>query len=274
MNEIPKRVLTALICVALSLIFKGYNIYTLSFYYTTIVVMCLFEYHYKINSTRKKITILLSTIIYCIMVGNLLDIIDKRYISITLPVMMSLFSVELFSGKENPMLSIGTDLIGIVWICMPLFLCNLLSYPYSETVGGRVHDPRIVYGVMIFVFSTDVGAYFFGRFLGKHKLCPSISPKKTWEGSIGGGITSTVVYYCIKGYFTILTDDAWFVIMIIAVVAGSIGDLIESMFKRDLGIKDMGTILGNHGGTLDRVDSLLYAVPFIYSYLVVTGNFN
>ncbi len=269
MHEIPKRLLTALFCVVYSLLLKRYNIYTLCIYYTTGAVLCLYEYHYKMDSTRKKITIILSLIIYLMGIGYILDCVDTKYLSLILPIIMSLFSIELFSGKKNPMLSIGTDLIGIVWICVPILLCILMSYPYSET--GRYHDPRIVYGIMIFVFMNDGGAYFVGNAFGKTKLFPSISPKKTWEGSIGGAITSAMCYFPISTYLDILKPNQWFVVMVMSILFGSIGDLIESMFKRDLKIKDTGTVLPGHGGILDRIDSLLYCVPFIYTYLVIIG---
>ena len=221
------------------------------------------------DSTRKKITIILSSLIYLIVIGYVLDWIDTKYLSLILPIIMSLFSIELFSGKENPMLSIGTDLIGIVWICVPSLLCILISYPYSKT--GRYHDPRIVYGIMIFVFMSDSGAYFTGKAFGQTKLFPSISPKKTWEGSIGGAIVSAMCYFPISAYLDILKPNEWLVVMIMAILLGSIGDLIESMFKRDLKIKDTGTVLPGHGGILDRIDGLLYCVPFIYTYLVIIG---
>ncbi len=273
MNEIFKRFLTSIFCIVYSLILKSYNIYTVSLYYFILTIICLFEYHYKINSTRKKITILLSAIIYCILIHSVLNGINKNYITIILPITMSLFSIELFYGEMNPMLSIGTDLIGIVWICVPMVLCTLLCYPYDESLGYRIHDPRLMYSIMLLVFFNDTGAYFFGKYFGKHKLYSAISPKKTWEGSIGGGITSTCVYFIVKDQYTFLSYKSWFVILIISVICGSIGDLIESMFKRDLQIKDTGTILPGMGGCLDRLDSLLYSIPIIYFYLVATGNF-
>lgn len=238
-----------------------YSIYSTALYYTILTIICLYEYHYQIETTRKKITILLSLIIYFIILLWILDIISIRRLSLVLPIIMSLFSIELFSGKNNPMLSIGTDLIGLVWICLPLLLTVALSYQ------NKIHDHSIVSGIMTFVFMGDTGAYFGGKYFGKTKLYPSISPKKTWEG-LGFGVVSSICAYPIVSSFVSLDFNKLFGTMIICIVTGVIGDLIESMFKRDLRIKDTGNTLGNHGGCLDRLDSVLYAVPFVYAYLV------
>jgi len=175
---------------------------------------------------------------------------------------MSLFGIELFFGEGKPMLNIGTDLIGIVWICAPLTSCILLSQ-----ISGT-YDPRIVYGIMIFVFVNDAGAYFVGKRFGKTKLFPSISPNKTWEGTIGGVIISLLCYPFVMEMGHISRFD-WCVIAGISIIFGSIGDLIESMFKRDLKIKDTGNILPGHGGVNDRIDSLLFTVPLVYWYLTL-----
>jgi phosphatidate cytidylyltransferase len=221
------------------------------------------------DSTRKKITIILSLVVYGLTIGYVLELVNIRHLSLSLPVIMSLFSIELFSGKENPMLSIGTDLIGIVWICIPLLLSIMLSYPVNLS-GEKHHDPTLIIGVMIFVFFNDSGAYFAGKYFGTHKLFPTISPKKTWEGSIGGALSSLGGYYFVKYLYSDIPSKTWFFIFLICVICGSIGDLIESMFKRDLKIKDTGSILPGHGGVLDRLDGILYSVPFVWSYLVFT----
>ncbi len=269
MNEVPKRLLTALFCIIYTFGMNHYNIYTTALYYLVLTIICLFEYHYKIDSTRKKITILLSSIVYFLSIGYITGDVEIKYLSFSLPIVMSLFSIELFSGKENPMLSIGTDLIGIIWICLPMILAIVISYPYGGD-GLRYHDPRLMYGIMTFVFMSDAGAFFGGRLCGRTKLFPRISPKKTWEGAISGAIISCCSYYIIST-IDLLSKREWVVVMIISIITGLIGDLIESMFKRDLHIKDSGNILPGHGGALDRIDGILYSIPFVYSYLVYIG---
>ena len=263
MNDVLTRFITAMVCIVISLSCLLYNIYTLSIYFTTITLICLFEYHYKIDSNRKKITILLSGVIYLIPTLVILEIMNAKYLNFILPLIMSLFSIELFLGQKNPMLSIGTDLIGIVWICVPMFLSIFLSYKNGS------YDPRLIIGIMNLVFFGDTGAYFFGKYLGSTKLYPSISPKKTWEGVLGGALVTMIIRYPITYYFTFLDRIDWLIITLICIICGVVGDLIESMFKRDLKVKDTGNILPGHGGITDRVDSLLYAVPFVYSYLEI-----
>lgn len=260
MNEVKNRFFVALFCIVYTLGMNWYSIYSTALYYIILTTICLYEYHYQIETTRKKITILLSLAIYLICIGYVLDLVDIKRISIVLPIIMSLFSIELFSGKNNPMLSIGTDLIGLVWICLPFLLTVALSYQ------NEIHDHSIVSGIMTFVFMTDTGAYFGGKYFGKTKLCPTISPKKTWEG-LGFGVLTSICSYPIVYSFTNLGFNKLVGVMIISIISGIIGDLVESMFKRDLKIKDTSNTLGSHGGCLDRLDSLLYAVPFVYAYL-------
>lgn len=257
-------------CIAYTLLMTGSSIYTLSIYYLSLAITCLYEYNYQKNWYKKYLTIVYSLAVYLLVNSYILDMIDRTYLTLILPLSMSLFTIELFVGKGNPMLNIGTDLIGLVWICLPLLLTIALSYTTNGN-GIKTHDSRIVYGIMIYVFVSDGGAYFAGKYLGSHKLFPSISPKKTWEGLIGGGITSLICYYPITTYIGVLDNNTWLVVGIMSVMLGAIGDLIESMFKRELKVKDAGSILPGHGGVLDRIDGLLYSVPFIYSYLVLSG---
>jgi phosphatidate cytidylyltransferase len=271
MGEVTTRFFTAMFCIGSTLFCNWFNIYTTWLYYLVLTTICLFEYHYQIDSTRKKITIILSLIIYILFTSYSINLITINYLILSLPIMMSLFSIELFSNSVNPMLSLGTDLIGLVWLVIPMILMVIMSYPITTT-GENYHTPQIIYGVMFFVFLSDTGAYFAGRYFAgryfqKHYLYPSISPKKTWEGTIGGIILSYLSLYPIQIYFTLLDSTTWLHIYIISTACGPIGDLIESMFKRDLKIKDIGTILPGHGGINDRIDSLLYTVPFVYTYL-------
>jgi phosphatidate cytidylyltransferase len=123
------------------------------------------------------------------------------------------------------------------------------------------------------LWTSDTGAYLAGRSFGKTKLFERISPKKTWEGSIGGVILSLVVAYGISnllGFDDVTTFD-WMVIALLVVIFGTFGDLFESLLKRNLHIKDSGTILPGHGGVLDRFDGLFLAIPAVFFYLLYTN---
>jgi phosphatidate cytidylyltransferase len=128
-------------------------------------------------------------------------------------------------------------------------------------------------GFFLLLWTSDTGAYLAGKSFGKTKLFERISPKKTWEGSIGGTILSLAVAYGISnvlGFDDVTTFD-WMVIAVLVVIFGTFGDLFESLLKRNLHIKDSGTILPGHGGVLDRFDGLFLAIPAVFFYLLFTN---
>ena len=123
----------------------------------------------------------------------------------------------------------------------------------------------------LLLWSNDTAAYLVGGRFGKHPLFRRISPGKTWEGSIGGAAAAVAMGYVLSVYFTIFTTVEWEALSLIIVITGTYGDLVKSMLKRSLGIKDSGTLLPGHGGMLDRFDSLLGSAPFVYCYLILLG---
>ncbi len=131
---------------------------------------------------------------------------------------------------------------------------------------GRYH-PLIVIGILLLTWASDTGGYFAGTAFGKTKLFQSISPKKSWEGLIGGAILTLVIAYLISLFADFLPLWKWMVMGVITVVAGTYGDLVESLFKRSIKIKDSGQTLPGHGGFLDRFDALLLSLPFIAAFL-------
>ena len=159
-------------------------------------------------------------------------------------------------------------------------LINILAFQQNEA-GQTTFDFLLPLSVFIFLWTNDTGAYVSGSLFGRHKLFPRISPGKSWEGSIGGGILVLVVAGFI-GYFAnmgatphILDIPAWTGLGLVVVIFGTWGDLVESLFKRTLGIKDSGKILPGHGGMLDRFDSSLMAIPaavvYLYTLTLIQG---
>lgn len=265
MNETLKRFYTSVVTITFSLVMLYYNIYSMCLYFSLITFFCLHEYHTHLNNhSHNSHHLFISILIYLGVLSSILNILPYKYLILIVPTLMSLFSIELFTGR-NGWNNIGTMLIGMLWICAPMIMTILLSL-HSEKYN---YDPKLVIGIMLLVFFNDAGGYFVGRTLGNHKLFPLISPKKTWEGSIGGAVFSTIVYFPIRYYYTFITYENWTVILIFSIVFGSIGDLIESMFKRSLNIKDTGNVLPGMGGVLDRMDSFLYTIPFVYTYLIM-----
>jgi phosphatidate cytidylyltransferase len=149
---------------------------------------------------------------------------------------------------------------------------------FINTPSGVTYYYWYALSLFIFLWASDTGAYLFGTWLGKHRLFPRISPKKSWEGSIGGGITAIVASQVIA-YFIPFADSItpmmshilWAGLAILVVIMGTWGDLVESLFKRKVGIKDSGSILPGHGGMLDRFDSSLLAIPaaVVYIYTIM-----
>lgn len=159
-------------------------------------------------------------------------------------------------------------MLGQMYVALPFALLPALVF-----VGDPAHPMEIHYrwifplSVFIFLWTSDTGAYCFGSLFGKHRLFERISPKKSWEGSIGGAFTSLLAAYIISLWDSSLTLPQWLGFSLVVVIFGTWGDLVESLLKRQLGLKDSGNILPGHGGLLDRFDSSLLAIPASLVYL-------
>lgn len=183
-----------------------------------------------------------------------------------------LFVSELYTRAVNPIDNWAYTMLSQMYIALPLSMINVLAF---QTADGMVMYNRLLpLSIFIFLWTNDSGAYCCGSLLGKHKLFPRVSPGKSWEGSVGGGILVLVVAAAIAVFGS--GEDSgtsmvellrWMGLGLVVVVFGTLGDLVESLFKRTIGIKDSGNILPGHGGMLDRFDSTLMAVPAAVVYL-------
>lgn len=179
-----------------------------------------------------------------------------------LPIMFAaVFIDELFKQSASPITNIAFTYLGIIYIVVPFTFFHALAY-----VDGsfNFHYPL---AFLLMLWSNDTGAYLAGRQFGKTKLFERHSPKKTWEGFIGGLITSIVAAIIISHFYTGLPWKQWVSVAILISCFGTLGDLVESMFKRSIHVKDSGGLLPGHGGLLDRFDGLLLAAPVVYTYL-------
>ena len=172
-----------------------------------------------------------------------------------------IFIFELFRKKENPLKNIAFTFLGIIYVAFPLSLLN-----YINILSGK-YNYQLLFGIFFILWCNDAGAYIVGSLIGKHKLFPRVSPGKSWEGSIGGALISYGIIFIISGWYTSITFMNWLAIATILIIIGTLGDLVESLFKRSVNVKDSGSLLPGHGGILDRFDSLLMSVPFIFAYL-------
>ena len=184
-----------------------------------------------------------------------------------------LMVAELYLKNEDPIHSWAYTMMAQIYIALPFSLLNTLAFHLAPQ-GYVAYDALLPLSVFVFLWMNDTGAYLCGSLLGKHKLFPRISPGKSWEGSIGGGIlviaVAELVWYLADQYQLNqlgLSAVEWAGLGLTVVIFGTWGDLVESLFKRTLGIKDSGNILPGHGGMLDRFDSSLLAIPAAVVYL-------
>ncbi|KIO44163.1 phosphatidate cytidylyltransferase [Sanguibacteroides justesenii] len=169
---------------------------------------------------------------------------------------------ELYRKQGNGFQNIAFSYYALLYISLPFTL--LIYLPYM-TSGQWM--PEIIFFPFLLVWINDTFAYLFGSQFGKHKLFPRISPKKSWEGAIGGGVTTILAALCIAPHIEGYTIIDTAIIACIVVVFGIYGDLLESLFKRSIEIKDSGNILPGHGGILDRFDAIIFAIPAIFVYM-------
>ncbi len=164
----------------------------------------------------------------------------------------------LFSGKQKLRNSLLKFVIGLFYIGGGCIFLTMI--PYKNDVFAKY----LIIGIFILIWVNDSFAYLVGKTVGKHRLYPAISPKKTIEGALGGMVFSLGTAYLLSGLEPILNTVQWLVLALVIIVSGTLGDLVESKLKREAGVKDSGAILPGHGGMLDRLDSLIYAAPFAY----------
>jgi phosphatidate cytidylyltransferase len=131
--------------------------------------------------------------------------------------------------------------------------------------------PGIVVGFFILLWANDTGAYLTGITMGRHRLMERISPKKSWEGFIGGMVIAAAAAWLLSDWFGVLDKKGWIIVSVIITIAGTYGDLVESMLKRSIGVKDSGNVLPGHGGFLDRFDSVIISFPMVYLYILLFG---
>jgi phosphatidate cytidylyltransferase len=181
------------------------------------------------------------------------------YFLLLVPVILAAF--ELSRNTSSSLLNAAMGVFGIIWIAIPL---ALLSGFFNLAEEHKWRQTGLLLGFFLILWIYDSGAYIFGSLFGKHKMLERVSPKKSWEGFAGGTLVGLLIAYIISASFTEFSTFIWLLIGITIVIAGTAGDLIESMFKRNAGIKDSGNILPGHGGILDRFDAVLIAAPVVY----------
>lgn len=266
MSNLQQRVIAGLTGASLMIFLICYSEWTYFFLFFSITFLALREFYNLLQKSGFKPNKYFG-IISGMMLFTLLFSLEKKVISfnfyyLLFPFLFLVFLIELFKKNEKPFVNIAFAFLGVIYVALPFALMNVSAF-----INGT-YNYEIVLGILLLLWSNDIGAYFCGRFFGKNLLFPRISPKKTWEGAIGGALFtfgfSMVLHYW---FATTLSTVHWLVLSIIIVVAGSFGDLVESMLKRSLALKDSAQSIPGHGGFLDRFDSFLLASPFVAAFL-------
>ena len=166
----------------------------------------------------------------------------------------------LFETKYTSITTLSKYIYLIGYILLPFIIITKIPF------GIKGYNPKIIISIFILIWANDTFAFIVGKSIGKHKLFERVSPKKTIEGFIGGIVFAVIASYFISHYYIGGAQKIWIVIALIVGVFGTIGDLIESKFKRIAGVKDSGNIMPGHGGVLDRLDSIIFVAPIIYLF--------
>lgn len=272
-----KRTITGVLFVVILVGCTVFSPISFATLFALICVLAVREFGHLMNQSgqveiNKNITALAGAYFFLAMAAFCTQATDAKvflpYILLLLYVMIT----ELYLKKANPLGNWAFSMLSQLYIALPFALLNVLAFhndPYNPASSSVSYNPILPLSVFVFLWLSDTGAYCVGSLIGKHRLFERISPKKSWEGSIGGGVVSIASSLVFANFFPFLSVIEWMGLALTVVVFGTWGDLTESLMKRQLGIKDSGNILPGHGGILDRFDSALMAIPAAVIYLYI-----
>ncbi|MDP3913153.1 MAG: phosphatidate cytidylyltransferase [Bacteroidota bacterium] len=271
MKKLVTRTITGIVLVLVMLTAILVSKYSYALLFLAIIIGGLTEFISLFKSSdvkpNKWFIYLISILSFVSSFLAVQGILEFKYFFLIFPAMLLVMAGELFRKKEKPAENIAVSIFSILYIAIPLSLINFLVFP------GQLYEndyaPKLLIAIFALIWTYDSGAYLFGVSMGKHRLFERISPKKSWEGAIGGTLTALVAAFAISIFIPEIQLIHWTAISILTVISSTFGDLTESMLKRYFGIKDSGSILPGHGGVLDRFDSLLFAIPVIVVYLKI-----
>ena len=275
-NNLTQRLITGLLGAAA--IIAGIS-YSEWIYFGIFFIICLFSLleFYKLSGLDgmiplKTLGTIIGITVYCLSFFIEQQTISNKYYFAIFPLVAVVYLIKLYKkGEAKPFTNIAFTFLGVFYVALPFALLNhavFIDTIHDGTIVSH-YNFEIILGCLLILWASDTGAYFAGTFFGKHKLFERISPKKSWEGFWGGAALAMVFTYLLTLYFHSLSILDWLIVGIIIIIGGTFGDLVESLLKRSIEIKDSGDSLPGHGGFLDRFDGLLISAPFIVAYLEI-----
>jgi len=269
MKKLLKRALSGFIFVSVLIFSILYSKITFIGLFFIMMMFCLYEFK-KMIQLKSVFPYLIGTLLFIF--GNILNVEDLpsriifEYVGVALFLTIFItFASILFAKKEEVISHLGKIFLSIIYIVVPFTL--IVQIPFLNARFNYVNTT--ILGVFILIWTNDTFAFLVGKNFGKRKLLERISPNKTIEGFIGGMVFTFIASFVLASQFDSHTLIQWIVIAGIVSIFGVLGDLIESMFKRQAGVKDSSNFIPGHGGFLDRFDSVIFAAPFIFIYLQV-----
>ena len=266
-NNLTQRIITGLFGAIIIIAATVFSEWTYFMVFMLICCLSIFEF-YKLVGLEgvlplKYIGTFNALLIYVISFLIEKELIDSKFYFFIFPSLAIIFLVKLYKKERKPFTNIAYTFLGILYVGLPFALLNIIVY------SSGTYTYQLVIGLLLLLWASDTGGYFAGVKFGRTKLFERVSPKKSWEGMVGSFILAIIIATILIHYFHIMTVAQWYLISVIIVVTGTYGDLVESLFKRSIEIKDSGSSLPGHGGFLDRFDGLLISIPFIVFILKV-----
>ena len=264
MKELLTRSLSGFLYISILLISIYVNKYTFIGIFLIFGIICIYEFQKLIHLKNIWLYILFIGFLILFHLPSFQIPLIITLITLGLTIITQLFLVrDLIKIRIIPMFEKRKYLTSIFYL-----ITSILFLTLSPVYDGE-YNRIIVAGPLLMIWTNDTFAYIVGKNFGKHKLLERISPKKTIEGFLGGFLFTLIAGYLIAVFSETLSIIIWLIISIIMSIFGTLGDLIQSKFKRQAGVKDSGSIMPGHGGIFDRLDSIIFASPFLYTFLQV-----